>query len=251
MATKKEALDIVTIKQESITFCVLGQTPLIMNKLSNKTKEGFLLPPKKKNQAERQSTAKHDPIAEFRRSPHTVPTGDTLLAMPSTAFKGALRSVALDMPGATKTQLGRLTYVEGQYVPVYGVPQIFLAAVRDAGINRTPDIRSRAIVPEWAAHVTVKYTVPMLNVNDISNLFAAAGLIVGVGDWRPQKGSGNFGTFSLVGPDDAEFLRIVESGKRDAQEAGMTRATPYDDETYDLLEWFADEADRRGFVVAK
>lgn len=44
--------------------------------------------------------------------------------MLSTSFKGAIRSAALDMPGAKKAQIGRLTYIAGDFVGIYGVPKL-------------------------------------------------------------------------------------------------------------------------------
>ena len=72
----------------------------------------------------------------------------------------------------------------------------------------------------------------------------------GVGDWRPEKGSGNFGQFELVSEDDADYLRIIETGGRQEQIDAMESPTPYDQDTEELLEWFNDEIDRRGKVVA-
>lgn len=247
---KAENIEIVSIKQERVTFCVIGDTPLICNSLSNKTIQELLLPAKKKNKAERESTAKHDPVAEFRNCIETQDSGPTLITLLSTAFKGALRSVAVDMPGATKAQIGRLSYVDGHKVSIYGIPKLFMAPVRNAGMNRTPDVRTRAIIDKWAAFVDIRYTVPMLNLKTINTLFQAAGMIVGVGDWRPEKGSGNFGTFRVVDSDDADFKAIIESGGREAQEAAMLRAEPYDSDTEELLSWFFDEAKDRELKVA-
>lgn len=254
MASKKKTddrIDVISIRKEHVTFCVIGKTPLINHRLSEKARMELLLPAKRKNVAERQSTAKHDPIAEFRSSPYTLTEGPTLLALLGTAFKGALKSVALDMPGATKAQLGRLTAIEENRVPVYGVPKLHMTPVRNSGMNRTPDIRTRAIVENWAAYVTVSYAVPMLDMRTVSMLFSAAGEIVGVGDWRPEKGSGNFGTFEVVDDDDERFLEIIKTGGREAQEAAMLRAEPYDAESEELLAWFLEEADRRELAVAK
>ncbi len=250
MKTTDDNINILKIKQDAVTFCVLGESPLIFNRLSEKAQRQLLCPPEKKNHAQRITTAKHSPLDEFRASPNTLLEGDSFLAMPSTAFKGALRSVAVDMPGATKAQLGRLTYVDGEMVQIFGVPKLLMSPVRNAGMNKTPDIRSRAILPEWAAVVTIKYTTPMINRTAIFNLFAAAGTIIGIGDWRPEKGSGNYGRFNLVNEDDKAFVRIVKEGGRDAQIAAMKRADPYNTETEELLAWFDEEMDRRGLTVA-
>ena len=95
--------------------------------------------------------------------------------------------------------------------------------------------------------ITVAFPVPILKEAVVSQLFAAAGMIQGVGDWRPEKGSGTFGQFELVDPDDERFRNLVETAGRAVQIEAMQEAAPYDEETAELLSWFVDEADRRGF----
>ena len=69
------------------------------------------------------------------------------------------------------------------------------SVTRSADINKTPDVRTRAIIPEWCLSATVQFTKPLLKENAIVNLMAAAGLTQGIDDWRQQKGSGNYGAF--------------------------------------------------------
>jgi hypothetical protein len=251
MATKNTSSEISTIeiKMERITYCVLGTTPIILNRLAEKARHQLLLPAGRKTSAEKASSLKHNPFEEFRRSPYILPNDDapTLIAHLSTAFKKAIASTALDVPGAKKAQLSRLMWVEGEKISIYGVPKLHMAVTRSADMAKTPDIRTRSIIPEWAAEVTVAFPVPILKEATVSNLFAAAGMIQGVGDWRPEKGSGTFGQFELVSPDDPRYIRIKETGGRKAQQAGMEAAEPYDMETEELLSWFVAEAERRGF----
>ena len=236
------------IQTESLTFAVLGTTPIILNRLAEKARRELLLPAGRKTAADKAANLKHDPIVEFRAAPYTLtdPDAPTLLAHMASAFKGAMCTAALDLPGAKKTQIGRLVYVEGQYVPLYGIPDLFMAITRSADINRTPDVRTRAIVDRWAALVTVTYAAPLLNARSITNLLAAAGTICGVGDWRPEKGKGNYGQFTLVDPDDERFQQVIQTGGRAAQEAAMADPHCYDAETEELLGWFDAEIENRG-----
>lgn len=258
MATKKkieagDKIEVIQLRREVLEMTIVGMSPLIMNRLSEKAKRELLLPAAKKNRAEKQSTLKHDPFTEFRSAPYTIRSdgAPTLLAMPSTAFKNALRSVAIDLPGsATKAALGRLTYVEGDYVPIYGIPKLKMDVVRMADMKRTPDVRTRACVVEWAAVIRVVFAVPMLTHDAIMGLMANAGLIQGVGDYRPEKGVGNFGTFAVVPRDDEHANRIMRDGGRAEQVAAMANPELYDDETADLFEWFDGEAQRRGLRSA-
>jgi hypothetical protein len=155
------------------------------------------------------------------------------------------------VPGAKKAQIGRLTSIEGgEKLALYGVPQIMCSVVRSADINKTPDIRTRCIVPRWACKVEVTYTIPVLNATVISSLFATAGYTMGVGDWRPQKGSGTFGRWKIVEANDTEYLDIIKIGGAVAQQEALDDPESYDDETDELLSWYDVEVRRRGIKAA-
>jgi len=252
MATiKSETIEIVPIRTETVYFALRGTSPLIVNRMSEKAKFQLLMGGTKKTAAEKASSLKHNPIEEFRASVYRTkaPDAKTLLAMPATAFKGALRSAALDMPGTKKTEIGRLTYVPLEQVEIYGVPRVYCAITRSSDIARTPDVRTRAILPEWCAIVPVTFAVPRLNAKSITNLIAAAGHTVGVGDYRPEKGAGSFGMYTVCTADDKDVVRIMRDGGRKAQQAALDEPVPYDAESQELLSWFDSEVDRRGLKV--
>lgn len=240
-----EITDILKVTTGSFDCCLVGTSPLVLNRMSEKAKHELLMPKGRKNATERALSLKHIPIDEYRASAYTLKDGPALLALMSTAFKGALRSAALDMPGAKKAQIGRLTYIEGDMVGIYGVPKLFMAIVRSADMNKTPDVRTRAIVPAWACALRVTFVQPLIRAQAVANLLAAAGITIGVGDGRPEKGAMSYGQFRIADKDDAEFRRIVKEGGRKAQQAGLDAPVCYDDETTELLSWFDDERAKR------
>jgi hypothetical protein len=244
-----EELDVLEVERRVITVAVLGRTPLIMNRLAEKARQQLLFPPPPKTRADKQAHLKHEPLREFRDSTHRIPDEAcaTLLGMPTVAFKAAMRTAALEMPGVSKAQIGRLVFIEGLLVPVYGIPQIHSTVVRMSDPGRTPDIRTRCIVPEWACYVSVSFLEPHLRAKTVGKLLAAAGFIAGVGDWRSEKGSGNYGQFEIVGEDNAEFQGLIANGGRAAQVAALNDPVPFDIETQELLSWFDAELDRRGY----
>jgi hypothetical protein len=238
--------NVLEVKRGRVTICVVGETPLILNRMSQKARRELLLPRGKKTMSERATTLKHDPYEEFRASAYVLPDGPTLLGILATAFKKSMMTAALDLPGTKKAQIGRLTYVDGEHVSVFGVQRLFMSITRSADMARTPDVRTRAIVPEWAARLTVTFTKPLITEQAVVRLLLAAGMSVGVGDWRLEKGSGNYGLFRLVQEDDAEFQAIVAEGKRAVQEQAFETPVCHDDETAELLAWYDQEvADRR------
>lgn len=245
--SQSEISDVLRVTTGTFDCYIMGTSPLILNRMSQKAKHELLLPRGRKTAVEKATTLKHQPVDEYRASPYTLkdPDAPALLALPSTAFKGALRAAALDMPGAKKAQIGRLTYIAGDYVPIFGVPKLAMSIVRSADMNRTPDVRTRAIVPEWACKLSVMFSQPLIRAQAVANLLAAAGLTIGVGDWRPEKGAGSYGQFRLVGEDDPEFHRIIVDGNREAQQEALDNPICYDDETTELLSWFDEELARR------
>lgn len=245
--TTAESVDILQVERGTLELCVLGTSPIILNRMSEKAKRELLMPKGRKTATEKATSLKHNPIEEYRASAYQIRAADspTLLAVLATSFKGAMATAALDLPGAKKAQIGRLTYVNGDYVPLFGVPQLFMSVVRSADMNKTPDVRTRAIVPQWACRLSVTYIKPLMRPQAVLNLIAASGLSIGVGDWRPEKGKGNYGQFEIVSDSDPRYVSIVKAGGRTAQEAALETPVCYDDETSSLLAWFDDELSKR------
>ena len=241
-------VQILEISQGTVEFAIIGTMPLILNRMSEKAKRALLMGSTRKNAAEKAATVKHDPVAEFRASAYThVGNGQpTRLRFPSPGLKGTIKTAALDIPGATKAEMGRRVWVPGTHVNVWGVPKLFMSVVRSADAARTPDIRTRAIVTDWCAHVKMHFVQPLVTPRMITSLFAAGGLLCGIGDWRQEKGSGSFGQFRLCDAQDADFRKIIREGGRAAQDEALKACSPYDAETEELLEFYYAEILRRG-----
>lgn len=241
-----ETIEVLEVKRGRIEVCILGTSPLIMNRMSEKAARTLLLP-KKKTEAEKKGTLKHNPPEEYRASAHKAAgSGPTRLLLPTAQIKGALRSVALDMPGSTKAEIGRQVFVNPDYVPLYGAPEMFMAITRSADKNRTPDVRTRAILPRWACRASIEFVIPLLTAKEVINLLAAAGIMRGLGDWRPEKGSGSYGQFEVVSADNKDFRDVIKNGGRDAQDSALENPACYGPETAELLGWFTEEVERRG-----
>lgn len=242
-------LDVPRIDRATVIVHVVGVRPLILARMSEKARQELLSPRGRKTAADKQANLKHNPLEEYRASAYTLPDdAPTLLAIMSSAFKGAMATAALDLPDTKKAQIGRLVWVENDYTPIYGVPRLFMSITRSADINHTPDVRTRAIVPEWACRLEVGFVRPLLNEQSIFNLLYAAGITVGVGDWRPEKGKGTFGSFVVVAPDDPRYLAI-QHYDREVQQAALDHPVAYDKDSADLYAWWTDDTGRRGFKV--
>jgi hypothetical protein len=247
--TASPEIEVMTLRQEEASFCILGLTPFYCNRVAEKARRELLMPRGRMTAAQKAGNLKHDPVAEFRSSPYLRKDngGPTRILMLATAFKGAIGQAAIDMPtSVARAQIDRLTYVVGQYVDIWGIPQLDMAIVRSADIGHTPDVRTRAVLQRWASRVTLKFTVPMLNMQSVSTLLAASGLICGIGDFRQQKGKGNNGLFEIVPETNKEYREIIATGGLAAQDAALAEPECANPETEELLSWWEDEVKRRG-----
>lgn len=252
MATKAKdtnEIEITPIAKERLNFCILGTTPFIANTMSEKAKQELLAPAGRKTAADRAGSIKHNPLREYRASCYMLQNAPTAVGVMATAFKGAMRNAALDMPGSSKSQIGRLTYVIGDYVPLFGIPQLSMMTTRSSDMNHTPDIRTRAIFPQWATVVSIEYVTPLLRANAVVNLLAAAGITQGVGDGRPEKGKMSYGQFEIVAEDDSRFVEILRTGGKAAQLDALNNPQCYDLETEKMFSWFMEIAAKRGYKL--
>ncbi len=233
--TKQQELtekDIVTFSEGSVTVHLLGTSGLWINRMSKKARESLLMGSKRDR-----LELKHDMREEFHSSYiEAEPDMPTALAFLGDAFKGAVVEVAADMPAVTKASIERLVSVPDERIALYGKPYLRASVVRCADRNQTPDIRTRTYLPKWAAKVTFDYVRPKFKMTTVLTLIGNAGLTIGIGDWRRQKG-GRFGGWRVVTQDNPEYLEVLTQA-RDAQAAAMAEPEPFDEETRELLQYF-------------
>jgi hypothetical protein len=250
MAIKKAeagTLYIDPLKQGRLTLRLIGTTPLYFNSMSLKVKHTLLAGGAKKTAAEKKEL-KHNPEQEFRDSVYTQSAGETLLCFPAPGIKGAMATAALETPGVTKTSVQRLIFLPQQRVNIWGRPLLKCDVVRSADMNKTPDIRTRAYLPRWCAEVDIAFVSPTLSAHAVMSLLANAGVIVGIGDFRQEKGRGSFGTFAVTDHDatgwEDVWSEITQEG-RDVQQAALDDPEYADEDTAALMDMLNAERARR------
>jgi hypothetical protein len=254
MALKKaEAGELVieSLKQNRIKVRLVGSTGLYMNAMSAKTLRTLVLGGTKMTAAEKKNNIKHQVYDEFRDSTYRHATGETLLGFPAPGVKAAMATAALETAGVTKSSVQRLIFLPESMIRVWGVPKLKMDTVRSADMAKTPDVRTRAFLPRWCAEVDVAFISPTLNAHGVLSLLNNAGVIVGIGDFRQEKGRGSFGCFDVCTPEtmgDHQGLwdELMEEG-RAAQEIAFANPVPEDGdfETQALLDWFDREMAKR------
>lgn len=248
-----QEISILEVEKGRIEVCVLGTTPLLTHCMAEKSGRELLMPTGRLNAAEKSARLKHNPPEEYRAAAYTIASDDapTRLGAPAGAFKSAMCSAAVDIPGAAKAQFGRLTTVESQFgelVAIFGVPKLHMEVVRLSDMNRTPDIRTRPILPSWACRLSITYVRPILREQTVIRLLAAAGIMRGIGEGRPERAGSN-GQFELVSENDKRWQQIVKTGGRKAQDAALLDPECYDEKAAKMYAWFLEEVTRRGYKV--
>lgn len=249
---KTETIEILELQEGEVLCCILGTSPLIMNRLGEKARQELLIGGTTKNKAERAASLKHDPVFEFRSSLYrtTDDSRSTRLHFPAGAFAKAMATAALRIPGANKTAILQLVTTVGTDarfefdVPVYGIPQLYTTIVRQSDQKRTPDVRTRGIIPAWGCPLKVRFIKPGLIERTVINLLAGGGKVAGLGDYRRERGGG-FGNFRIVSANDPEYTKLVKTAGRKAQDEAIAKPDFYDADTEELLSWFFGEAKRR------
>lgn len=240
-----EAIEVEPLRVASMQVWLRGITPLICNRLAAKARRELLCPNGRKNKTQREQSLKHDPVAEYRDSMNVrAGVGPTRIVFPAPAIKGSMSSAALETKGTNRTQIGRLVWVQNYSVDVYGVPELFMAVVRSADMNKTPDIRTRAILREWCMPATIQFVKPQMNEKAIMQLLSNGGTIIGVGDFRQEKGKGNFGQYRVV--TEADCKDIIKAGGLKQQDAAIKNPVCFDSDSEELLGWFREEVKARG-----
>ena len=114
-------------------------------------------------------------------------------------------------------------------------------------------MRTRAYLPRWCAEVDIAYVQPTLSAYSIVSLLTNAGSIVGIGDFRQEKGRGSFGTFQVLTEDSmgsfqAEWDELMLEG-RDVQQEALDNPEYADDQTAELMAFMEEERMRRDITL--
>jgi hypothetical protein len=249
-SAQPETIEVDEITLMPVDLHIVGRTALVQHRMSSKAMRELTLPSLRKNKAEKESSLKHDPVTEFRNACYVNrnPSEPALFHIPAGAFKAAMASAAIDLPGIAKAKLERLVSIQDTQINLFGKVYLRVDICRLSGMTKTPDPRFRPCFPEWACKLRLLYPKGLIQPSSIVNLMAAAGVFSGIGEWRSGRGSGGFGSFRVVNEDDEDYLRITSEQGRDVQAAMLADPVPYDEDTEELLAWYDAEINKRHAV---
>ena len=190
------------IQQKTLMLKVVGDSPLIVHKWSEKAKKEIL--EKQMKKATKAKEAK-DPWMDYCESMYWLtpmpekPTQEDIekakFGFPATAFKAAAIDAGYQQGYlAKKTTARGAFYIVGDMVEIQGTPNIREDMVKiGMGIA---DIRYRGEFKNWSAELTIRYNPNVMSAEQIVNLINLGGFSNGVGEWRQSK-DGCFGIFHV------------------------------------------------------
>lgn len=210
MAAKNEqVITIPAMDIKTATIKIVGDSPLIMHKWSEKAKKEIL--DKQMKKAKTKGHDAKDPFADFINSMYWLegePEEKTpesfqkaiesgaRFGFPATAVKAAAVSAAY-RAGITKNcvSMNGAFHIMGEYIEIHGVPTMREDMVK-VGMG-TADIRYRGEFTEWWSSFTVRYNAAVLSLEQLVNMISMGGFACGIGEWRIEKG-GTYGSFSVA-----------------------------------------------------
>lgn len=199
--------EISPIDGETLEVPIIGTAPLIMHNWSEKAKRMML----DNMQGRRSPKEPKDPEAEYKAAFYL--TKDDGYGFPVLAFKAAtVEASRLYGKSVTKVGLRQTLFFQGEYspkcnqslFPIVGEPHMREDVVR-VGMSGT-DLRYRPEFPEWSTVLTVTFIRSSLTRESVLSLIDAAGLTVGVGEWRPER-DGDFGTYRI---DPTREVKVIK-----------------------------------------
>lgn len=211
MTTSKNTTEITipAINIQFITLKIVGDTPLIVHKWSEKAKREILEKQQKKAKTKGYDVC--DPVADFVNSIYwlegepeekteagfeaAIKSGKARFGFPSIGLKAAATSAGYRSE-VTKNivSINAKFHILGDYIEIDGIPEMRedMVTVQSGGA----DLRYRGEFKEWSSTFTVKYNASAISAEQIVNLINLGGFASGIGEWRVEK-SGSNGMFHV------------------------------------------------------
>lgn len=217
-------IEIPTIQLASFKLTVVGDSPLIVHKWSEKAKKEIL---DKQTKKASKGKEKKNPVRDYVNSMYWLDDFGRVVdgpevndyetdeegakeyeriqeiaqrsryGFPACAFKGCAIDAGYQQGYiAKKTTARGAFHILEEYVEIEGTPEIREDMVKVGGISKVADIRYRGEFPTWKATLTIQYNPAAISASEIANLMNLGGFSNGVGEWRPSR-DGLYGRFHV------------------------------------------------------
>lgn len=202
MAATETSVVLPPLRIETIRVTLIGDTPLIVHRWSEKAKKQMLDKQMKKASAGKEAK---NPEQDFKDSLYVLPDGG--FGFPIIGFKAAAVTACTSIGGITKVAARQAFHVEGEFARIEGGDPTMREDMVRVGMG-TADIRYRGEFKNWHTTITVKHNRNVFSAEQVLNLFQTAGFAVGVGEWRPEK-DGQYGRFHVASSEEMKALGLI------------------------------------------
>jgi hypothetical protein len=209
-------------RMQTAVLHIRGASPYVQHAFSQKAQQQMEETQRAGTQARsRKKREARDFEEGYRNAMHISAEG--WVGIPAPAFRNAAidtcRLVGFKMTHAKLTLFVEADGYDAKdgtpLVRIIGDPEIHKGWGRNA--NGGADLRWRPMWKKWEAFVTVRWDADQFSAGDVVNLFARAGLQVGVGEGRPSSPNSNglgWGLWEIVVDTPTVTVAARRKGRR-------------------------------------
>lgn len=205
---EKQEIKIPKPNFEVRAFPIVGITPLVMHRFSEKAKQQIKASEESGSQKKKKGTKKkpRDYAADYEGAKHVSTEG--WIGFPASAFRAAMIR-ACNIVGFVMTQAKMSLFIVEDGISMDGIPLVKIEGEPERyesmvriGMSQTT-LAVRPMFKKWAVQLRVRYDADIFSEADVANLLLRAGMQVGIGEGRPfskksDAGMG-WGTFTIEG----------------------------------------------------
>lgn len=199
MAKTKEpqTIKIPPIEFKVARITIIGESPLMVNKFSEKAKNEL---DEKHQQKAKGARKARNPMQEFEDAAYKI--DKKTYGIPASGVKHCAVSACRFIEGVNMTTARGAFQIVGDIgglLPISSKsgPQLDERIVRVGNFgNKKPMTRYRPRFDDWKITFNIKYNANVMSAEQIVNLYENAGFAVGLCELRPEK-NGNLGQFRV------------------------------------------------------
>lgn len=206
MAATSTVIELPKPNIQILDVTIVGDSPLIVHKWSEKAKKQIRDKQTKKANAGREAK---NPEQDFKESLHITPEGK--YGFPVIGIKAAAVTACTSTAAMTKVAARQAFHIEGEYAVIEGSEPTMREDMVKVGMG-TADIRYRGQYWPWHTTVRIRFNGNVMSAEQILNLLNTAGFGVGIGEWRPER-DGQFGLFHVA---TSEEMKATTKRRKEA-----------------------------------
>ena len=215
------SIDLPKIETGLLTLNIIGDSPLIVHRWSEKAKKEMLDKQMKKAKSGKEAK---NPMRDFVDALYWLDDAGNAIntpaeldgiddatpydkvyeilkngrfGFPTTAFKACAIDAGYQQGViAKKTTARGAFHIVGEFAVIEGIPEMREDMVQVGGMSKVADIRYRPEFKTWKTKLLIQYNKKAITPEQIANLMNFGGFANGVGEWRPEK-DGSFGRFHV------------------------------------------------------